>query len=83
MVLIELAYSVIVQAVAGVAEKLLVPHLIWLACMRPMLCPGSCIRTTQLSDPFIQVCFDGRTDEPSSPRPPNAQTLVRVKYMIT
>ena len=83
MVVIEFAYSVIVHAVAGVLEKLLVPHLIWLACIRPRLCPGSCMRTMQLSPPFIQVCFEGLTDEPSSPKPPNGQTVVRVKYMIT
>ena len=70
---IELPYSVMVHDDAGLVVKLLVPHFMVLACMRPRLCPGSCIKTTQLSEPFIQVRLAGLRAEPSSPSPPKSQ----------
>ena len=55
----------------GVVEKLDVPHFMVLACMRPRLCPGSCMSTTQLSDPFIQIRLAGLVVDllPGEPEP--------------
>ena len=74
-----LPYSVMVQDVAGVVEKLAVPHLMVFACIKPRLWPGSCMSTTQLSDPFIHVRLAGLEIEPSSPKPPQSHRLDLLK----
>jgi hypothetical protein len=70
-----LPYSVTVQSVTGVLVSVAPGQAMVLACIRPRLCPGSCMRTTQLSEPFTQVRFAGRPTAPSSPRPPKLQIV--------
>ncbi len=79
MVDMPLPYSVMVQELIGVVEKLVVPHFMALACMRPRLCPGSCMSTTHASEPFIQVRFAGLLSDPSSPRPPKLHSFDSLK----